>query len=311
MNSSIGLSMVDDYTFLMQQDMLKVLQKTIGNIERNFHIYMIVRGQRVTYDPDSIKITRNWISGRVRIQNEDKFIYQPFQIKNYLKTTNLKLNKDYPYEVLDIRTNDDKIVLKSKARLFLHEIGGYSDLQVVYVGQAKGKNLNRTALDRLQDHSMLQKIYYETPPDKDVWITLWRFTRNELMLIPPSYENEIYDRTMNYFNLINDPYEKISKDQEINFTEAALIRYFHPIYNSEFKYTFPSRDHVVYSDCYKSKLDYVAVELDTERFKFSLYSDNVKPRFQHTIIFPLSSEKNIKELFNLNNIFKKNNTKRS
>ena len=82
---------------------------------------------------------------------------------------------------------------------------------------------------------------------------------------------------------------KITEQQEINFTEAALIRYFQPPYNKTYKDSFPNPAHVTYSECYDIDLNMVNIEVQTEEVKARLWSEAVQPRWVHFCSFPLHS----------------------
>ncbi|TKG97822.1 hypothetical protein FC678_26315, partial [Peribacillus simplex] len=69
-------------------------------------------------------------------------------------------------------------------------------------------------------------------------------------------DKKSFDIFMKQLEISERPYELIRKKQEINFTEAALIRYFQPKYNDIMKYRFPSRTHTEYSDLFKENVDY-------------------------------------------------------
>ena len=75
---------------------------------------------------------------------------------------------------------------------------------------------------------------------------------------------------------------EITEQQQINFTEAALVRYFkHPA-------------HKTYSQCYDLDLNAVNVELQTEEIMCRLWSPSVAPSWTHFAMLnftPLRSEK--------------------
>jgi hypothetical protein len=89
----------------------------------------------------------------------------------------------------------------------------------------------------------------------------------------------------------------MSEQQRLNWTEAALIKYFAPPYNKEYKKTFPSPAHKTYSDCYDLDLNTVGFVLDTsEVLGVKLYSE--APRsWRHIGQFVLHSIEERRSMF--------------
>ena len=106
---------------------------------------------------------------------------------------------------------------------------------VLYVGQAKGRNGDRMAMDRLEDHSTLQKIYFEKSenyPNQDIWLLLLSFDHGRFN------GSRIYSK------------DDAVDEQAINIIEGALIKYFDPKYNHQLKNTFPNPNHQSYRSFY-------------------------------------------------------------
>ncbi|GIN60517.1 hypothetical protein J27TS8_05100 [Robertmurraya siralis] len=310
--SSFGISVVEDFTMILQQDQLETLQKFAESMNAipDFHIYMIVRRPRISFVPETLTINQKFIGGFFKIQEKDTYKLIEFKYEHHFKELDLKFECIYPYNKLFVLNNREERIFGGIASLILQELnskdGLYHDLsEVIYIGQSFGKGGERTAQMRLQEHKTLQQIYADNTPDKEIWITLWSFTRNELMFLSPSEDDSKNHNLFRKFsNYIGYRYENISFEQEINFTEAALIRYFQPRYNDDFKYTFPSRSHTTYSQCYKLGLDYVAVEIDTKRLNMQLWSETKStPKFKHNIFYELNNNEAIKDFFRLNNLF--------
>ena len=89
----------------------------------------------------------------------------------------------------------------------------------------------------------------------------------------------------------------IKEQQEINFTEAALIRYFKPEYNDKFKETFPSPAHSTYSECYDIDINSISIEFLTQDLRCRFYSDEVKPNWEHFAFFNLHTYADRKGMF--------------
>src|SRR5690606_31094946 len=89
-------------------------------------------------------------------------------------------------------------------------------------------------------------------------------------------ENEERD-TERLLHLMRNP-SKFTLKQRTNFTEAALIKYFKPEYNSIYKNNFPDRNHNTYTECYDLDVNMVSVEINIET---SLYTKCVPTSNEH------------------------------
>lgn len=175
---------------------------------------------------------------------------------------------------------------------------GAIPFEVIYVGQAYGKNGSRSALDRLKKHETLQKIAIKGPPDKH---------KISIILIEINQEN----RSFTFFN----PHAKIkslenerispgldklynTEDAErVTLYEAALIRYFKPIYNKEFKHSFPSTNMKVLKDCYEKDFSGLIAEICFDDFEYCLFSECVEKTLFHIIQYDLHKEEDRKLFF--------------
>ena len=290
--SEFGLNMINRYTLLLQQENLDQVDQT--GIEP--HIYIVGRRPRITLDPKSVKFTEDKVAGQFQKQIKDKLISIPFETRNLLGTSNVTLHCEYPHTDYKIYNDTKGLVSSGKSALLLASLGPefweHLDLEVLYVGQSYGQDGSRTATERLRNHSTLQSIYAEAiknSPDQEIWLILSTF---EPMLIG-SFDG----RTKNYATTIEEDSEHIcevtntdiTEQQQVNFTEAALIRYFQPPYNKIYKNSFPDPAHSTYSECYDIDLNMVCVEVQTEDLMLRLWSEHVEPKWIHFCSFPLHS----------------------
>lgn len=156
------------------------------------------------------------------------------------------------------------------------------NFEVKYVGQAYGQDGSRNAIDRLRKHETLQKIALKGVPEG------YRLT---LLLLAVQPNNQLIT-TMNPFaKNTKDGSERIksgldklfntSEDERISLYEAALIRYFYPEFNKEFKESFPSTNLKILQDCYNKDFCSVIAEICFDELPFRLYSKSVKPAIYH------------------------------
>ena len=89
------------------------------------------------------------------------------------------------------------------------------------------------------------------------------------------------------------------RQQYINFTEAALIRYFEPEYNQKFRNSFPNPAHSSYASCYDLDVHSVSVGFATDAISARVYTHKVKPAKLHGINFALQNSEERRNLFNL------------
>jgi hypothetical protein len=81
---------------------------------------------------------------------------------------------------------------------------------------------------------------------------------------PADFTTSLEEDNSHVGNVFSNP---ISERQVIAFTEAALIRFFQPPYNTQFRERFPSPDHKSYEECYHLDINGIFVSLDLSCLK--------------------------------------------
>lgn len=291
---------------LLQQDELVSENVSVFDEQHPCHIYMIHRRPRITLSPDSVTFSAAEVTGTFRVQKGGGYEDYPFTTRNSLGTSEVEFLSEYPhnlYEIRDRKTGESisrgKVALLAALAGFAHQ--SILDLEVLYVGQSYGVEGARTAPARLMQHSTLQKIYAEAvmrSPDQEIWLTLWSFKAPTLLISIDGHAQA---------SPISDPEDDVhidsitnatvSEQQIINFTEAALIRYFQPPYNYEYKNSFPSPAHITYLQCYDLDLNAVGFQFDTSKLLCRLWSHAAKPRCDHSASFLLNSAADRKDMF--------------
>lgn len=302
--TEFGLNTYADYLFLTQQDALGKLEEQVLR-KIPCYIYIIGRKPRVMLEPNSFKIDDSWVRGTLKFQKQNCFESRDFVMPNRLGRSDLRLDCPYPYLEFSLCDEADKRISFVKAGALAHlfpEMADFIDIEVLYVGQAYGDRGGRQASDRLQSHSTLQKIYYEVSrrtPDQDVWLLLLNF---DLALYT------IFNGQCRNFQVSDEDDDKhiehvfrsgITEQQAINFTEAALIRYFEPEYNEVFKNSFPNPAHKTYSECYDLDVNSVVVTIETDTIGCMLWSKRREKTFMHIAAFPLHNSEERKSLFHV------------
>jgi hypothetical protein len=177
-----------------------------------------------------------------------------------------------------------------------------SDLEVIYVGQAYGRNKLRQIDKRLTNHEKLQKIALEI---------IQKGTLEEVLVIGLNYLVKdlatafvTVDTDRNQFSLENmiklrnQARKRIPESQEVTVYEASLINYFQPELNVEYRESFPSRGYVSYEEIYKTRFDYSSMEIDTYNTGARIFSKEVpESKYHHDKNYILDSAEEKKEFF--------------
>lgn len=304
--------------FLTQQQWLDADEVVEKTTQDPCHIYMICRRPRITLDPDSIKYKGKTVKGRFLVHKAGAKIKIPFISKMPKPYPNFSLGSEYPHTGVWTLNEKQERLQGWGAGHFMSLIGKelkdprqlkHLDLEVLYVGQAYGKDGSRTALDRLKTYETLLAVYAKasaTAPNDEIWIVLLSFQPPIKLMIFDGRSQELgttdKENWKHYEKMVNT---EISENQRICFAEAALIRYFQPKYNNTFKYKFPNPAHKAYSECYDLDLNAVAVELQLLGIRARVYSDTVKPSFFHLARFPLHNAAQRRTMFDFGMPFPK------
>lgn len=254
------------------------------------HIYIITKLPRINFRPDTTKYLSGRVSGHLQYKIRGELREVPFDSEFPLLdgATTAKLS-DHPHR--EIQTLDDKgqqvrylpanvVAFESRVRLEHEEL---NNLEVLYVGQSFGDG-DRSAFERLQSHSTLQKILANVQadcPDDEVYVLMFEYVHyriitmmNGMVAAKKSHDED----SAHFYSIVENP---LSDYQQICLVEAGLIRYFGPKYNEIYKNSFPSRSHKILAECYYLDFSALVVEIDTEELYFSLYSDHATPSQHH------------------------------
>lgn len=175
---------------------------------------------------------------------------------------------------------------------------GLLEFQVVYVGQAYGKDGSRSALDRLKKHETLQKIALEGAPEG---------YRLQLILVEIHPSNQMFT----FFNpfasdksqgeqRIKQGLDKLfgtNEHERVTLYEASLISYFQPKYNKEFKNSFPSTNLKVLADCYDKDFSSIVAEFCFDEPPFLLCSEEVSAEVEHVVKIDLHDQESRRMFF--------------
>ena len=163
--------------------------------------------------------------------------------------------------------------------------------EVLYIGQAYGKDGSRNALDRLLKHETLQQISVRgVPDDRRLTLLMLEIEPGNRMItfINPWAENKEDGSARISAGL--DKLFGTSDAERVTLYEASLIRYFQPPFNKEFKESFPSTNLKVLADCYNKDFSALISEICIDELPFKLTSDAVPPSQYHTAKYDLHED---------------------
>lgn len=208
------------------------------------NIYVIAGRRRILIDPTDFSLNSNIFSGNFVIQRDDGIAHFPFAFE---VTADRIGDGTIIYDVAVAQCGTHILLLTENGQLPLaaHVIAASArsdlppenrDLEVLYVGQGIGKTAKRNAVDRLLNHSTLQRILAEGVtfyPDREVLLLLYRFehlrifasTGGDMNAIPIATADEEHQHMERLGRI------KLSRHAIVSLAEAGLIRHFQPLYN--------------------------------------------------------------------------------
>ena len=306
--SEFGLSMRADRLLILQQRHLHLVTEEALGPGKTCHIYVIGRRPRIAFDPASFKVTPEAIQAAFVVHRRDGAAIYDFELQNRPTDPVVKIECEYPYSDFSFRNAKGESTVDGPVAQYLPTIGVHElhpdvfDLEVLYVGQAFGKGGTRSAPQRLTNHETFQRIYAEAnheTPEMEIWIVLFSF--RPWILASFDGRTNTFDTTLaeDTTHLEKVAHTDVTEGQRIAYTEAAMIRYFQPQYNIQYKDNFPDLKHTSYHECYDLDLNSVYVELDSHEIGCRLWSPAVPPAWEHMISYALHSPEERQHMFDL------------
>ena len=261
------------------------------------HIYIIGRRPRITINPNSVSFVGQSGYGILSLDKAGQQEKYPFKTPVHGRSEKNQFTSDYPFTDFLIKNKQTNNTFSKGKVAFLASKIGFKDkdflnLEVLYIGQSFGRNQKRTALERLKNHSTLQNIYSDASqksPDQEVWIVLCSFEEQDLWISIDGTRKALIENeadTKRAVDILSQP-APTTEQQLINLIEAALIKYFQPKYNKEYKDTFPTPKHSEYSEYYNLDFNEISISIGTENIFCRLWSQSIPPEWTHCCRFPL------------------------
>jgi hypothetical protein len=291
--SEFSVSLCTSNWLLISADQLTsggVMRTEDREIADQSHIYVVCRRPSLRFDPSSFKYLNQRAKGDLIYLIEGQENRVPFDIDFPLLDDALRADlSSHPHRELRTYGDQNKVVRYLPANALSISQGQHLDrpelanLEVLYVGQSFASG-NRSAFERLQSHSTLQKILAEAAyesPDGEIVVAMFKYEPYRVLsLFDGRAKDAICDErdSRRFFSILERP---LKMSQQISLAEAALIRYFKPRYNKIYKSKFPSSKQKVLASCYELDFSALTVEINTDDLHFRLFSEGVEPSMHH------------------------------
>jgi len=256
------------------------------------NIYMVVCRRRMLIDPASVSIQQAALIGNLMVAR-DQWRPVPFRLalhdvlgRHTAGTIRAWATPTGTHLILDVDGNrmqipSHVIVTKAECQLTPEE----RDLSILYVGQGIGRTRSRLAIDRLYNHSTLQRILADMhthQPEAEVLLLLYRFgdsrvmisSAGDLNLTPSSTVEE--DRS----HLDRLLAAEVGRRARVCLAEAALINHFQPPYNTTFRGTdfTKARKLKLLREILSQDLTGLIVEIDSHTIRSRLRTEHCAPK---------------------------------
>ncbi|WP_155518253.1 hypothetical protein [Ralstonia solanacearum] len=213
------------------------------------NLYVVAARPRILIDPADFSVDRKVaLSGHFIVQRQEGVTQVPFRCE----FTPEDAGGAEPIEAIGIVPSGTHVVLVTATRrtmLASHVVVAMAqsaltdedrDLEVLYVGQSIGRSSKRTALDRLLQHSTLQRILAEATtyqPNQEIILLLYRFEHGRIFASTGGDLNAEPTATSEEELVHLDRMHNIKLDRRaiVSLAEAALIRHFQPYFNVQIK----------------------------------------------------------------------------
>lgn len=271
---------------IYEKEMLQQHKDVIDNC----HIYVIGYLPRVDFQGaeqvgDDLKLS-------FLVSNQKKELWIPSILSH------LSFNVEDGYHYLTDEKGNRFWWSEMEMMQMLHKQSEKLHFEVKYIGQAYGTNGSRSALDRLAKHETLQKIAIKGVPDGyKLSLLLLEVEPNTSMVTAFTPNAKSKDTDASRIKAGLDKLFDTSDPERISLYEAAMIRYFSPEYNKEFKNSFPSTNLKILQDCYEKDFSAVFAQICIDELPFMLFSDSVEPKQYHISKHDLHKDSDRKVFF--------------
>jgi hypothetical protein len=259
------------------------LDETKNFIKTNkYHIYIVCKRKKVFFESSEIegefcKTTLYYLDDKhekkfLRYKHPNTLIINDFQNGYY----DVDLNGQKNLKIRDFLMISNFCYLENDIIGNSVEKPLPSDLEVLYIGQAFGRTERKTIDYRISNHDKVQKIaldILDKGSNEEVLIIGLKIKNNDLGTSIVTIDSKTKAPTIKDLQDLGAKASKrITEGQEITVFEASLIKYFHPVLNTEYKETFPSPDFTSYDEIFETDFNYSAMTIDTKPIFTRIFS---------------------------------------
>lgn len=312
----VNIKYATEASIVMELSRYQFLQQTeleyFCNVNTEFtkdnlcNIYMILKRRRVSFR--SLTFDTSVLAIEYGIQHEYSFVIRTIKLFNTIGINeSTRIHCSFPFDSIELENGTDLTTIKLSALIdTAHQESNIReellDYEVLYVGRSSNRSQNSSIpIGRLLNHSKLQQIYSEEhsrSPDCEIWIMLCSFKQKTITHLDGRVQNGLDEHKVDLNRFMNfQKGVRFSKKHKICFTEAALINYFKPNYNFDFKRHFPKKTHVSYAECYDFDINSVIITIDTSQSTRKLRSAERSQSFVHSAEFYFQDSADRRRLF--------------
>lgn len=301
LTDGIKVHMIGTHFCVMQPDDLANLTSSGFSKMNPFNLFMIARRPRIMLDPASVKVDDELISGRFMVKMGQSIETHDFTLLNQLGTSQISFESPAPNNMFYVYDENEHLLAVGKTAnlvpLCRESLEDMLDLEVMYIGQPFGIEGVSTNPNKILELPAIQEIcsdILQRSTDHEVWLILWSFQE---MSDSANLNLDALSEQEEAQLLKNITDRKLSAQQCISFTEAALINYFEPEYNNRLTHDFRNDARQTYDDCTSSDVTSITIEINTEEISSSLWSSKIDSFFMHHADFELNSADERRDFF--------------
>jgi len=279
-----------------------------AELAEDCHIYLIVKRPRVSYVPNSLVIGGGQTVGKMKYAVSGIAQEFTFRLQGEPNAERIEIS-EYPHTKLSL-IRDGEVAASIPAHLMSMicdhvDDQAVRDLEVQYVGMSYAGG-RRSAKDRLQSHSTLQQVLADLSsdsPESEALLVLAQYEPPQALITFDGRDKSLrLEDDRDLMGALRRQQQEVTEDLRIALIEAALIKYFQPLYNDKYKKRFPNPTQKILDEVYSIDFGALTVELNTEDLNARLFSRARKPGHHHIASFDLHDPAERRSFFNIMNL---------
>lgn len=209
--------------------------------DRRYNIYVATLIPKLNIDEDSVQFFENYIRFDVIVGTGEHTSRETLDISIFsddmpeFDHRKFEFEYEQPRKAMVFTGWEKGPVELNLLHIYREDSKYYLDTEIVYIGQAFGENGERLPAEELMSDPTLQKVeanILRDYPEKDLALLLFEF-KSQLLEEIDSQDEDL----LKLQEITKNPPLQLN-NQILDATEAALINYFKPEYNSKFNNPF-------------------------------------------------------------------------